>query len=62
MFEQKIITNIHNISTKNQLVNALTKKGASAKELLDLLQNCVINIWNELYMFSFRWNRCHDIN
>ena len=26
MFEQKIITNIHNISTKNQLANALTKK------------------------------------
>ena len=62
MFEQKIITNIHNISTKNQLANALTKKDTSTKELLDLLQGGVINIWNEFYMFSFRWNRCHDIN
>ena len=62
MFEQKLITNIRNISTKNQLANALTKKGASTKELLDLLQKGVINIWNELYMFSFRWIRCHDIN
>ena len=44
MFEQKIITNIHNISTKNQLANALTKKGTSTKELLDLLQGGVINI------------------
>ena len=44
MFEQKNITNIHNISTKNQLANALTKKGASTKELLDLLREGVINI------------------
>ena len=62
MFEWKIITNIHNITTKNQLANALTKKGASTKELLDLLQKGVINIWNDLLRFSFRWNRCHDIN
>ena len=48
MFEWKIITNVHNITTKNQLANALTKKGASTKELLDLLQKGVINIWNEL--------------
>ena len=62
MFEWKIITNIHNITTKNQLANALTKKGASTKELLDLLQKGVINIWNDLLRFSSRWNRCHDIN
>ena len=42
MFERKIITNIHNIS--NQLANALTKKGATTKELFDLLQKGVINI------------------
>ena len=44
MFERKITTNIHNISTKTQLANALTKKGASTKEVLDLLQKGVINI------------------
>ena len=45
MFERKIITNIHNISAKNQLAsNALTKKVASTKELLDLLRKGVINI------------------
>ena len=44
MFEQKIITNIHNINTKTQLANALAKKGASIKELLDLLLNDVINM------------------
>ena len=49
MFEQKIITNIHNINTKTQLANALAKKGASIKELLDLLLNDVINMWNKLY-------------
>ena len=42
MFERKIITNVHNIS--NQLANALTKKGATTKELLDLLQKSVINM------------------
>ena len=48
--------------TKTQLANALTKKGASTKELLALVQKGVINILNQLYMFSFRWNRYHDIN
>lgn len=46
MFEWKIITNIHNISTKIQLVNCLTTKGPSTKELLNLLQQAVMNIWN----------------
>ena len=36
MFERKIITIIHNISTKTQQANALTK-GVSTKKLLDLL-------------------------
>ena len=36
MFERKIITIIHNISTKTQRANALTK-GVSTKKLLDLL-------------------------
>ena len=36
MFERKIITIIHNISTKAQRANALTK-GVSTKKLLDLL-------------------------
>ena len=62
MSEQKSVTNIYNNSTRTQLANALTKKGASTKELLDLLQKGIINIWNHLYMFSFRWNRFHDIN
>ena len=53
MFEQKIITNNQNISTKTQLVNALIKKGVSTKELPDLLQKGVINILNQLYTFSF---------
>ena len=44
IFERKIITNIHNISTKTQLANALTKRGVSTKELLELLQKGVINI------------------
>ena len=36
MSEQNIIiVNIHNISTKTKLTNALTKKGASTKKLLD---------------------------
>ena len=48
--------------TKTQLANALTKKGGSTKELLALVQKGVTNILNQLYMFSFRWNRCHDIN
>ena len=43
VFERKIIKNIHNTSTKTNLANALTKKGASTKEILDLLQNGVIN-------------------
>ena len=43
MFEQKSVTNIYN-STRTQLANALTKKGASTKELLDLLQKGIINI------------------
>ena len=62
MFEQKSITNTYNNSTRTQLANALAKKGASTKELLDLLQKGIINIWNHLYMFSFRWNRFYDIN
>ena len=44
MFEQKSITNIYNNSTRTQLANALTKKGASTKELFDLLQKGIINI------------------
>ena len=48
MFEQKSITNIYNNSTRTQLANALTKKGASTKELFDLLQKGIINIWNHL--------------
>ena len=48
--------------TKTQLANALTKKGGSTKELLALVQKGVTDILKQLYMFSFRWNRCHDIN
>lgn len=44
MFEWKLITNIHHISTIIQLPNVLTKKVASAKELLDLVPYGVINI------------------
>ena len=44
MFEQKSITNTYNNSTRTQLANALAKKGASTKELLDLLQKGIINI------------------
>ena len=44
MFEQKSITNIYNNSTRTQLANALNKKGASTKELFDLLQKGIINI------------------
>ena len=51
MFEQKSITNIYNNSTRTQLANALTKKGASTKELFDLLQKGIINICNHLYVF-----------
>ena len=63
MSEQNIIiVNIHNISTKTKLTNALTKKGASTKKLLDFWQKSFINIWNQLSMFSSRWNKCHEIN
>ena len=42
LFERKIIKQIHHISTNKQIANALTKKGASTKGLLDMLQKGII--------------------
>ena len=50
----KKVLQIFTIIVQKQLANAFTKKGESTKKLFDLLQNGIINIWNHLYMFSFR--------
>ena len=44
LFEQKRITKIHYINTNKQIANSLTKKGASTKELLNMLEKGVISI------------------
>lgn len=44
LFEQKRITKIHHINTNKQIANSLTKKGASTKELLNMLEKGVISI------------------
>ena len=40
----KIITKLHCIGSKSQLANALTKKDASTKKLLDTIRKGVIPI------------------
>ena len=44
MMDLKIITKLHCIDSKSQLANALTKKVASTKELLDTIRKGVIPI------------------
>ena len=44
MMDLKIITKLHCIDSKSQLANALTKKGACTKELLDTIRKEVIPI------------------
>ena len=44
MLDLKIITKLHYIDSKSQLANALTKKGACTKELLDTIRKEVIPI------------------
>ena len=44
MLDLKIITKLHCIDSKSQLANALTKKGACTKELLDTIRKEVIPI------------------
>ena len=44
MMDLKISTKLHCKDSKSQLANALTKKGASIKELLDTIRKGVIPI------------------
>ena len=44
LYEQKRITKIQHINTNKQIANSLTKKGASTKELLNMLEKGVISI------------------
>ena len=44
MMDLKIITKLHCIGSKSQLANALTKKDASTKKLLDTIRKGVIPI------------------
>ena len=44
LLNSKRITKLHCINTKIQLANALTKKGASTKELLYVLENGIIEL------------------
>ena len=44
MIDLKIITKVHCIDSKSQLANALTKRGASTKDLLDTLRKGILPI------------------